>query len=529
MNKKTKRIVIAVSATALGCAGIWGGMILARNMQKKPVRVYAMKDFAMTEYWGDTSETSGMVTTDKLQKVMISDTQTINEIFVQEGQEVQEGDKLLQYDTTLSTLEVKKSEIALQRLKLQLTMAEKELKDLNNMKPHSSVLITPDNDIIYDSVDTPYKLKGTGTKEDPFYFLWSEKDVIGDAFYQELFQESEEPSDAVPQPSDDTELPPEEQPDVESKPEVQQKYVVLLQREQNALNGKIEKSWGLYLKKSGEEILVHLYDPEIPEDILAHDTPKEPYYEESGSEYTASELAKMRDDKSKEITDLKIQIKIAELEHKKMVGEAEDGNVISTVTGTVVAVRDPEEAYKNNEPVVEVSGGGGYYINGAMSELELGTVEVGQKVEINSWMTGTSCEGTIIEILTYPTTNAYSFSNGNQNVSYYPFRVFVDEGANLQENDYVNITYSNQTQSEEGIYLENPFIRTENGQSYVFVKNENGKLEKRVIQTGKDLYGSYTQISGDITIEDYIAFPYGKDVREGAKTKDASAEEFYNH
>ena len=61
------------------------------------------------------------------------------------------------------------------------------------------------------------------------------------------------------------------------------------------------------------------------------------------------------------------------------------------------------------------------------------------------------------------------------------------------------------------------------------MRNEMETLEKRYIQTGKDLYGSYTQILGGVTLEDYIAFPYGNDVSEGAKTKEASIDEFYTY
>ena len=118
MNKKAKKVLMTAGGTVLGIAVIWGGMVLLRNAQKEPVNVYAVTDVAMTEYWGDSSETCGMVTTDKRQKIMISDTQKVNEIYVQEGQQVHEGDPLLSFDTTLSSLEVKKAEIELQRLKL---------------------------------------------------------------------------------------------------------------------------------------------------------------------------------------------------------------------------------------------------------------------------------------------------------------------------------------------------------------------------------------------------------------------------
>ena len=73
-----------------------------------------------------------------------------------------------------------------------------------------------------------------------------------------------------------------------------------------------------------------------------------------------------------------------------------------------------------------------------------------------------------------------------------------------------------------------PFIRTENGKSYVMARGDNGRLEKRWVQTGRDLWGSYTQIRGGLSLEDYVAFPYGKDVREGAATVEANADELYN-
>lgn len=503
MNKKVKKAIYIVGGCLLEIGVLGGGMVFMRNAQKSPAKVYAVSDFAITEYWGDSAETSGMVKTDKLQKVMMSSTQTVNEIYVQEGQMVNEGDALLSFDTTLSSLEVKKAEIALQRLKLQKTMAEKELKELNAMKPFSSTLITPSTEIDYLIQTPPFLIQGSGTKEDPYYYLWSTENSIDENMFSVLFDENGEETG-------------------------QECYVVLLVRDQNALNGEILENWGLHLTKTGENISMRLYEPEIPDEIKKYDKEDEPYYEESGSSYSASELKELRAQKSQEITELNVSIKIAELELKKLQSETADGMVRSTVTGTVKVVRDPNEAYKNGEAVIEVSGGGGYYIEGAMSELELGSVKVGQIVEINSWMTGTVCEGEIIEIFSYPTTNN-SWSDGNNNVSYYPFRVYVSEEAELQENDYVSITYQKQEQSEDSLYLENMFIRTEDGKSYVYVKNVDGKLEKRSIQAGRDLYGSYTQISGGLSAEDYVAFPYGNDVFEGAKTKEATIDEFYNY
>jgi len=90
----------------------------------------------------------------------------------------------------------------------------------------------------------------------------------------------------------------------------------------------------------------------------------------------------------------------------------------------------------------------------------------------------------------------------------------------------VSITYS-AGGSQNGIYLENPFLRTENGQSYVYVRGADGNLEQRFVTTGKSLWGSYTEILSGISPEDFLAFPYGTDVKPGAPTREAEIQELY--
>ena len=90
----------------------------------------------------------------------------------------------------------------------------------------------------------------------------------------------------------------------------------------------------------------------------------------------------------------------------------------------------------------------------------------------------------------------------------------------------MSITYSaGGTQS--GIYLENPFLRTDDGRSYVYVMGADGKLEQRFVTTGKSLWGSYTEILDGITAEDFLAFPYGTDVKPGAPAVEAEIQALY--
>ncbi len=534
MNNTLKRVFITVLVIAVLCGAVWGGLVIFRNAQKKPVNVYAVQDFAMTEYWGDSSQTYGMISTDKLQNVYISDTQTVREIYVEEGQEVKTGDPILAYDTTLSDIDLEKAGIDLQKLQLQKETAEKELTTLYNMRPHSSVLITPEpTGVEYISKATPFRISGSGTEEDPFYYLWGEDDAFSlsllAGMFPEVPAEPEEPDESADAPQEGEPAPDE--PDAPEEPAVNynESYVVFLVREHDALNAPIQSYWGLHLDRSGGDVTFRFYQPELSEEIQSFEVEPEPYYEEYGSDYTAAELAVMRSEKEQEIRDLEVSIKLAQVEYDKLEQEVNDGVVRSTIDGTVKVVRDPDEAYQNSEAVVEVSGGGGYYIDVSLSELELGTVEVGQTVQVNCWETGAFCEGTIVEISEYPTTNSNSWSDGNSNVSYYPFRVFVDESADLRAYAYADVTYENHVQEGDSLYLENEFIRTDGGRSYVYVRNADGLLEQRTIQTGRSLWGSYTQVRGGLTIDDYVAFPYGKDVADGAKTVEATAQELYGY
>ena len=56
----------------------------------------------------------------------------------------------------------------------------------------------------------------------------------------------------------------------------------------------------------------------------------------------------------------------------------------------------------------------------------------------------------------------------------------------------------------------------------------NDKLKKQNVVTGKLLWGSYYEVKSGLSEEDYIAFPYGKTVVEGADTKESSSSDYYN-
>lgn len=556
MSKKLKKGII-IAACAVGvCGAVWGGLTIARNAQRSDVKVYSVNDFCMTDYWGDTSSTSGMVTTDKIQKVFLSSSQTVNKVWVAEGDSVRKGDKLISYDSTLTQASVEQAKIDYDRQDESLTTAKNELEYLKKAKNKETLKqeldkLTAELDALkkkYDEdPDHPYNgdapvtegkmdynktmtVKGADGSDQTVnvqYYSWLSTSRLNDSKVTEILTKLGTLRADKDHPSVDT-------------------YVVLVQRYEDKVGGYVDNTVGLVITETYTAVpesrsvsfsvrsdLPEFEDTERKYDDAAIKRLQQKInlanmYLENSMEQ--KDLAKAIVDKAQEVKEKEVNLRLAKLSLDKKTKELGDGNVYAEFDGTVKAVRNADEAYNNSEAVIELSGGGGYYVTGTLSEMELGSVKVGDTVSISSWMTGAACEGTIVSIDDYPTTSGNSWGDGNRNVSYYPFKAFVEEDASLQANDYVDIQYQKAGTQEQGssLYLQSWFIRTDNGKSYVMARNEDGRLEQRWVQTGRDLWGSYTQIRGGLTTDDYVAFPYGRDVVEGARTVEAAADELYN-
>lgn len=558
MSKKLKKGIIAAACVVGVCGAVWGGLTIARNAQRGDVNVYAVNECAMTDYWGDTSNTSGMVTTDKLQKIYISQSQTVKKVWVKEGDSVKKGTVLVSYDSTLTqatverakidydrqteNLEVMKNELELLKKAKNKETLEAELKKLQD-ELETAIERDPASATDKTKIEQPAKITPAdaknpdGTAKNPFFILWPLEKPLNDEAAKEILKLLNKPIG-------------------EAKPKVEV-YVVLVTRSGDIKGGLLANQWGIRITgqytagaegsegqpttEAKTEISMVLMKPEAsfsdPEKTYSETVTKlqrkvEQIKELLDTSMTQLDLNKAILEKAQAVKEQEVNLKVAKLKLDKKLAELGDGNVYAEFDGTVKAVRDPDEAYNNSEAVVELSGGGGYYVTGTLSEMDLGSVQVGDSVSISSWMTGAACEGTIVSIDDYPTSNGSNWGDGNRNVSYYPFKVFVTEDANLQPNDYVDIQYQKDTSAEESgssLYLESMFIRTDNGKSYVMARGEDGRLEQRWVQTGRDLWGSYTQIRGGLTIDDYVAFPYGRDVVEGAHTQEATVDQLYNY
>ena len=555
LNKR-KKLLLSLVSVVLVCAvgaGIWLGV---SRSGAEPVLVFPFQYLGMTEYWGDSRETYGPVTTDKIQTVFLSDTQTVTEILVREGDTVKKGDVLMRFDTSLSDLALERKRLDAEKVRLQLEEAKDRLQQIKGMRPMVIPTVSPeapeDDDSLGSTLDTAFRLSEAfeydGSSADRALILWLNTSAsLTDEMLESARQAAEEFQNRNAQASsgagegEEGETPGEgESGEGESGEgesggdpgyvDVNRFYMVVKVSQGNrALAQKV--TWqGLIVKKQGDgNFALQFFSPStVPDHMMAEeegegeDAPEIDY----GSGYTAAQLAQMRQEQEKKIQELELSQRMAEAEYKLMQLEVSDGAVRAAIDGTVISVLSEDEAKKSQQPVLKVSGGGGFYVQGVVSELEKDSLVIGQEVTVNDWNTGMMYTGTIHSIGDLPSSRGGYNGMNNPNASYYPLIVFVDGSADLQEGSYVSVQYSSGT-SENGIYLENPYLRTEQGKTYVMVRGENGRLEQRFVTTGKSLWGSYTEVLSGLSEEDLIAFPYGKNVKAGAPTQEGDLGDLY--
>lgn len=514
--KKTKKWIWIVAAVVLVAGGIAAAVLLSGN-NKEPVYVYGFFDgiAGISDYYDGGNESSGMVTTDRIQTVYLTDTQTVLEVLVTDGQAVSKGDVLFTYDTTLSDISLMQKDLSVQQAKLDLETAKRELAVINSYVPISYHPVeTPEpaepaepvaNLADFDLTGREYlAYSGSGsTSLTPKYCWLRSSAMVDENMMAALFAETAE----------------------------NVLFIRFQHSENDAADGAITDEYGIKMMRlavtgaDGSQSFSYRYsffDPSAQADTGPVDDGID-----WNSGYTAAEIASMRSEKQAQIKEMEFSIKVAESEYSIMQKEADSGEVVAEFDGTVVGLQDPA-MIMSDQPFLKVSGGGGFYVTGSVSELELDNIQLGQTVSVMSWDNYQTYEGTIVEIQQFPDETRRYYYSGNQNVSYFPYKIFIDESADLQDGYYVSMTLR-AGENQTGLYVNSAFVRTEGASSYVYVRGEDGRLEKRIIQVGGSLWGSYTQVLDGLTAEDFVAFPYGKTVKEGAPTQEGTWENLYGY
>ena len=479
-KKRIKIIIIAVLVVAVA-AGSITGVVYYRN-SKGLASVMSVSMISTTNDY--TSMTSGgMVCDDACQTINLKDGQKVTEVYVTKDQQVKAGDKLLAYDVTSLSLSVEMKQLEIQSLENQLASEKQKLDKLKNTKPvekQPETPVTPEPqpdtqpsapDEQHDVISDLSEAKGSGTEDDPYVFTCTEASYVSGKLLNTLSEKSAVARFVIGDA---------DAPDME--------LIVRGDR----LGGYDES----------DEIKLFLAGTTTAGD--------------ASDDTEGSEPSDIKTDSATEQT-AQTEADTAAEEKTYTADELEDGVVYAKKDGIVTTVCDPANPPQDGTPFLQLSGASGLYISGTIGELDLDTVKVGQSVSAVNYMTGDTYEGTISEISNVPSDSVNYYGDSNPNSSFYEYTAYIENPQNLKKGDSLELTIDTSSEgSDSGLYIDKSYVRTENGQSYIY-KDDNGKLKKQSVKTGKSLWGSYVEIKSGLTNDDYIAFPYG--VREGEKTK----------
>ena len=548
INKSTrKKLLLAGIITVLVVAfalGLW--FFVQYQSNKKTVEVLPVTDPSVsTTYWGDTTYSSGMVTSESLQEIYPSSDKVISQIFVEAGQQVKAGDPLIQYDKTKLELDVEGKDIAVKQAGIELDKAQKELKKLQNTTAATpapslppEVIPTPEPEPTIPPADVPVHSRldadskpyqGSGTSEDPYVFLCTEDCVMTREFLLLLLGQAEEE--------------PSQGESSEEEGLISPFAAIFEVREGDSNYGDLRYSFqldGSHVEDdteisqeipSGENTLESVADAFRSAPTQPENTPTSGDVDGQGGQgnqdnyndmgYTKEQLDNLIAQQRQKIKDCELKVKQAQLDLEKSKLALNNSTVCSTIDGVVRTLTDVDTATQSGQPFLVVSGQDQFLIRGSISENYLSDIHVGDSITAMSYENGMTYSATISEISTYPldSNSGMWYGGGNSNSSNYEFTAIADNAEGLTNGMYLEITLNIPgSASTDALYLYTAYLREDDGGRYVMKAGLDNRLHKQYLQLGTSIYGGqYYEVKDGLTMNDYIAFPYGSDVREGTR------------
>nr|WP_294667342.1 hypothetical protein [uncultured Blautia sp.] len=236
------------------------------------------------------------------------------------------------------------------------------------------------------------------------------------------------------------------------------------------------------------------------------------------------------------IASLELDIQESEIKISKLQKKADRKLITSKLDGIVTTVGDAATGTNSEaDAFMIIKSKDGYYVQGTVSELMLDQVKDGTLLNCYSYGENgyTNFEAEVIQVSDYAVdgdSSYYYYGDSNPNVSSYNFTAKItDDTVQVSVGDWVDIQLEQQAQSSDGIVLSKAFVRTVDGVSYIY-KDDNGVLKKQIVKVKENVNGgAYVLISGGLSMDDKIAFPYSKSVKEGMKTKEGSLDAFMGY
>ncbi len=558
MNKK--KIIIALVSTLIVLSSVVGGIFVYQEQARQNAKLDVMPvEYLITGMWGGTMSSNGTVTSDFSQEIYPESDKIVTEILVEEGAKVKAGDVLIKYDTTRLEIDAQKAALEIEKTNLALSDDRSLLNHLLNATPYvEPVMPTPEPtpmpqavlNTVLDENAVPYT--GDGSSENPYRFVCTMDARMTESFLKKMLGQlpkttptptpvptipSAVPS-ASPQPSASptpnassvptnsstptnssvptTSSTPSASPTPSPVPiEYYDAFSAVFEvREGDNENAPLIYAWSFI--DNAFEMGFDTYDrytpPEIEPEPEPEPVPTDPYYYYSREELD-TEIKRVR----QEISDLELQLKQQQLASQKADLALDSATVTAIIDGTVTKLISTEEASLDGSAFMIVSGGEGFYFRATLSESLLGTVNEGDMASIMTWE-GMSYNAQIVEISIFPESAENFYYGTSPNNSHYGLTAYIEDASGLENGMGADIFFDGQTSFDDGaMYLDRAYIREDTDGSYVLKADENNKIAKAYIITGKAIYNnSYVEILDGLLRTDKIGFPYGPDAVVGA-------------
>ena len=525
MKKKSKKIVAITLSVVLGVGAIGGGLFAWNRYGRKgsPVEVDSVQNFS-TSYGGDETSSYGMATSEYVQELYPETDKTIQEIAVTEGQEVKKGDVLLRYDTTKQQLELESCQLDAQQTDYEIQKSQQEIARLQAMTPYVPLPepqpVEPDpipdsTATLCDSIDAfalSAYFAGDGSSANPYRYLCSSSCQIS---LNSLLQ-------VVQQKKEDTAADSTEDSIEETETKAQNSTIAsnanyrFEVHEGDNENARMLYGWEL-TEDGSLMFLPEEFDDSDDSDIVIPETPVIPGNPDL---LTREDIAQQIQSEQENLKTQQYHQKEAALALEAAQKELENATVTSKIDGVVKTLKDVDEVLGTSNPFLVVSGEKGFYVQGTINEGNLDQIQVGSHITASNWEDGSTYDAEIIEISDYPEDDNGYYYDGNPNTSNYAFTALISEPGDLKNGTYLDLTLATMdSEAEDALFLYNPYIRSDDSGKYVYKVGSDGKLMKQIVTTGRTMYGEYTEILSGLTRDDYIAFPYGKNVKDGATVK----------
>lgn len=475
MKKKSIIITIIVILVLVLSICLIGYFYRKHAKNSNPVDVYPVAGYVgnYMEYDGNTMD--GYIVLTNEQKVPGDFQRVISEVSVKQGDTVKVGDVLVSYDMTQD------------RLKLDTMYADRQVKQANlaialkEMEKIKTVELTPEPEEGEFEEETTTEVPTT-----------------------------EEPSTSTPTDADEDK---DKDKTSENTSENTSETTTETTTEQTTTEATTEATTEEYNEEDFEE-------------------PEEDEGEELIDKYiffTEDERKMAIRKKQDEINEINTGIATSDLMIRKQERAINQGDVTAEINGVVTFVDTSEENIASGKPIIIISSAGTYQAQVDLSEMNYDSVNIGDTVDVYSYDQGETYTGTVASKSISPKSSNDGY--GDSNNSLYPMLVSIDDpDVVLEEGAYVDVkTYgssSDDTDYDNQIVLPLYLCKEENGSYYVMAQ-DNGRLKKKYIKTGKIYYGSSIQVISGLESSDFIAFPYLKDAVEGKVCKESELDEYY--